>query len=149
MELPHFPFHRFFYKCRATQYYQQNIESIEFFTTSNSPKNRIYFKGQSLYEEALCYRPNYTEKDNNNRRLGVQGLRQNDLKRMRKNKQLTVAPLTPAGDGYKLLLRYLVLRQGSEGGKSRPLDHMRQIPFVVTTKFHLLGLKLRISHIYI
>ena len=32
------PFHSFFYKCRATQYYQQNFESIEYFTTPNSPK---------------------------------------------------------------------------------------------------------------
>ena len=55
-----------------------------------------------------------------------------------------MAPLTPAGDGSKLLLR-----QGSEGGKSRPLNHMRQIPFVVATQFHLLWLRLRISHIYI
>ena len=35
-------------------------------------------------------------------------------------------------------------RPGSEGGKSRPLDHVRQIPFVLTPLFDL-----RFSHIFI
>ena len=39
--------------------------------------------------------------------------------------------LTPAGDGSRCSVRYLVPRQDSEGGKSRPLDHIRQIPFVL------------------
>ena len=39
--------------------------------------------------------------------------------------------LMPAGGGSRCSVRYLVPRQDSEGGKSRPLDHMRQIPFVL------------------
>ena len=35
-------------------------------------------------------------------------------------------------------------RRGSEGEKSRPLDHMRQIPFLLASL-----LDLRFSHIYI
>ena len=39
--------------------------------------------------------------------------------------------LMPAGDGSpKLFSDTSCPRQGSEGGRSRPLDHMRQIPFV-------------------
>ena len=39
-------------------------------------------------------------------------------------------------------------RQDSEGEKSRPLDHMRQIPFV-STSVPPYWLKLRFSHVYI
>ena len=31
---------------------------------------------------------------------------------------------------FQAVFRYPCPRQGSEGGRSRPLDHMRQIPFV-------------------
>ena len=48
----------------------------------------------------------------------------------------------------RVLTDYPVPRQGSEGGISRPLDHMRQIPFELAPQFHPL-LKLRFSHIYI
>ena len=36
-------FHSFFYECGATQYHQQNFESIEYFTTPNTPKLPWYF----------------------------------------------------------------------------------------------------------
>ena len=38
--------------------------------------------------------------------------------------------LIPAGDGSKLLSDTCSPGQGSEGGKSRPQDDMRQIPFL-------------------
>ena len=38
--------------------------------------------------------------------------------------------LIPAGDGSKCFRIPVPPGQGSEGGKSRPLDHMRQIPFL-------------------
>ena len=40
--------------------------------------------------------------------------------------------LIPTGNGSKLLSKTCppTPGQGSEGGKSRPLDHMRQIPFL-------------------
>ena len=38
--------------------------------------------------------------------------------------------LIPTGDGSKCFRIPVPPRQGSEGGKSRPLDHMRQIPFL-------------------
>ena len=41
--------------------------------------------------------------------------------------------LMPAGDGSALLFRIPCPRQDSEGEKSRPLDHMTQIPFVGTS----------------
>ena len=47
---------------------------------------------------------------------------------------------------FQAVFRYPCSRQGSEGGRSRPLDHMRQIPFVVAPQFHL---KLRFTHICI
>ena len=34
---------------------------------------------------------------------------------------------------FQAVFRYPCPRQGSEGGRSRPLDHMRQIPFVRRT----------------
>ena len=47
---------------------------------------------------------------------------------------------------FQAVFRYPCPRQGSEGGRSRPLDHMRQIPFVVAPQFHH---RLRFTHIYI
>ena len=34
---------------------------------------------------------------------------------------------------FQAVFRYPCPRQGGEGGRSRPLDHMRQIPFVRRT----------------
>ena len=42
-------------------------------------------------------------------------------------------PLMPAGDGSALLSDTLSPTTDSEGEKSRPLYHMRQIPFVGTS----------------
>ena len=42
----------------------------------------------------------------------------------------TRGSLIPVGDGSKLLSDTYSPGQGSEGEKSRPLDHMRQIPFL-------------------
>ena len=39
--------------------------------------------------------------------------------------------------------------QGSEGGKSRPLDHMRQIPFLPAAQFHLTTLTKISTDIYL
>ena len=52
--------------------------------------------------------------------------------------------LTPAGDGFKL-----PPGQGSEGGKSRPPDHMRQIPFLTAAQFHLTTLTKISTDIYL
>ena len=38
---------------------------------------------------------------------------------------------------FQAVFRYPCPRQGSEGGRSRPLDHMRQIPFVRRTHIYI------------
>ena len=43
--------------------------------------------------------------------------------------------LIPAGDGSALLSDTCSAGQDSKGGKSRPLDHMRQIPFLLAAQF--------------
>ena len=52
--------------------------------------------------------------------------------------------LMPAAVDGSSLLPIPCPRQGSEGGRSRPLDHMRQIPFVRAPL-----LKLRFSRIFL
>ena len=44
--------------------------------------------------------------------------------------------LMPAAVDGTSLLPIPCPRQGSEGGTSRPLDHMRQIPFERAPQFH-------------
>ena len=57
--------------------------------------------------------------------------------------------LIPAGDGSKLLSDTCPPGQGSVGGKCRPLDHMRQIPFLPAAQFHLTTLTKISTDIYI
>ena len=57
--------------------------------------------------------------------------------------------LIPAGDGSKLLSDIYPPGQGSEGGKCRSLDHMRQIPFLTAAQFHLTTLTKISTDIYL
>ena len=57
--------------------------------------------------------------------------------------------LIPARDGSKLLSDTCTPEQGSEGGKSWPPDHMRQIPFPGSPVVHLTTLTKISTDIYL